>query len=993
MRTINLSLLLLGLASAVHCMPLSSSSSGQKDQDFAMDYLKKFYNLTEETGPSVRRGLSPVVKKLREMQKFFGLQVTGNLDANTLEMMKKPRCGVPDDKVARFSIFREDLKWQKNTLTYRIENYTPDMTRADVDDSIERALQVWAKVTPLRFTRIYSGTADIMISFGRYSHGDYYPFDGPDGTLAHAFAPSPGIGGDAHFDDDENFTYRSNSGYVLFMVAAHEFGHSLGLSHSNDPGALMYPTYSYGNPDSFVLPQDDINGIQSLYGPNPDKDPAPGPGPLPPTTPDSCDSSLVLDAVATLRGEMLFFKDRFFWRSYPQSSSPQLSLISNFWPDAPASVDAAYESQETDRVYFFKDRQVWAFSAYDLEPGYPKSISSFGLPKTVKKIDAALYDEKTRKTLFFVGDQYYSYDESKQKVDNGYPKIVEQSFPGMSHKVTAAFQYRGFTYIYRGPYIMEYNLRSGRLFRVLRNSYFLRCIQTSSHKIPQCRVFKKDLSRHLLCCCTEVRGFCTEGTMESVASQLWFLMMVMAFCRAVPTESLPEEDLAKAQNYLSSFFSDVGVSAPGSVSRSSLDSFDDSLRKMQEFFGMEVTGQLDSNTLDVMSRRRCGVSDVARYGYFDGQPKWDKNEITYRVTDYTAGMSQTEVDSVLAKALRLYSDVTPLQFRRIRSGAADIMVMFKAKSHGDFFPFDGPNGTLAHAFSPGDGHGGDTHFDEDESWTLTSSGTNLFLVAAHEFGHALGLAHSQVQSALMFPTYQYVNTEGYSLPEDDRRGIQALYGIRGASPQPTVNPNPMPQPETRPTLEPVPDRCSADLVLDAATLIHNTLYFFKDNYYWRRTSFWHGIRMRKIESLWPGIKTIDAVYELGGRHSSVIVFEGKMYWKMRRHTIQPGYPKPLRNLGLPSYVRKVDAAVHLTHSSKTLFFVNNVFWSYNQRRDRMDPGYPKFIYREFAVSRVDAAFEYRGYLYLSSGAMQTEYDYKRGRIISSFFNNQWMNCS
>lgn len=41
------------------------------------------------------------------------------------------------------------------------------------------------------------------------------------------------------------------------------------------------------------------------------KDPIP-PGPTAPTTPDACDSTMVLDAVATLRGEMLFFKDRYF---------------------------------------------------------------------------------------------------------------------------------------------------------------------------------------------------------------------------------------------------------------------------------------------------------------------------------------------------------------------------------------------------------------------------------------------------------------------------------------------------------------------------------------------------------------------------------------------------------------------------------------------------------------------------------------------------------
>lgn len=28
----------------------------------------------------------------------------------------------------------------------------------------------------------------------------------------------------------------------------------------------------------------------------------------------------------------------------------------------------------------------------------------------------------------------------------------------------------------------------------------------------------------------------------------------------------------------------------------------------------------------------------------------------------------------------------------------------------------------------------------------------------------------------MFPLYQYVNTQGYELPDDDKRGVQALYG-------------------------------------------------------------------------------------------------------------------------------------------------------------------------------------------------------------------------
>lgn len=55
-------------------------------------------------------------------------------------------------------------------------------------------------------------------------------------------------------------------GYNLFLVAAHELGHSLGLSHSNVFGALMYPTYMPVDTRNYRLHQDDIDGIQALYG-------------------------------------------------------------------------------------------------------------------------------------------------------------------------------------------------------------------------------------------------------------------------------------------------------------------------------------------------------------------------------------------------------------------------------------------------------------------------------------------------------------------------------------------------------------------------------------------------------------------------------------------------------------------------------------------------------------------------------------------------------
>ena len=105
----------------------------------------------------------------------------------------------------------------------------------------EQGVQVWSEYTDLVFIQKKSGQVHIEIRFEKGEHGDGDPFDGPGGTLAHAYFPV--YGGDAHFDDAEQWTIDSFRGTNLFQVAAHEFGHSLGLSHSDVKAALMAPFY------------------------------------------------------------------------------------------------------------------------------------------------------------------------------------------------------------------------------------------------------------------------------------------------------------------------------------------------------------------------------------------------------------------------------------------------------------------------------------------------------------------------------------------------------------------------------------------------------------------------------------------------------------------------------------------------------------------------------------------------------------------------------
>lgn len=172
-----------------------------------------------------------------------------------------PFCGVKNSRTVN-SI--RQPRWDRKHLRYLIAGRDSDLERDVWDQQFSTAFNSWSKITPLTFEQVGSGREyDIIITVSRRKREG---FGRTGGVLAWAqLPPSRNFDGVllSKFDLAENWVLPefSNDGTVLLSVAAHEIGHLLGLDHSNDPDALMYP---YIN-NALKPRQDDIRKIQKLY--------------------------------------------------------------------------------------------------------------------------------------------------------------------------------------------------------------------------------------------------------------------------------------------------------------------------------------------------------------------------------------------------------------------------------------------------------------------------------------------------------------------------------------------------------------------------------------------------------------------------------------------------------------------------------------------------------------------------------------------------------
>ncbi|KAB1262301.1 Matrix metalloproteinase-9 [Camelus dromedarius] len=229
----------------------------------------------------------------------------------------------------------------------------------------------------------------------------------------------------SNFDRDKKWGFCPDQGYSLFLVAAHEFGHALGLDHSSVPEALMYPMYSYTEENP--LHEDDVRGIQYLYAP---LDPAE----------DVCKVE-IFDAIAEIGNRLHFFKDGRYWRLSERGGRWVQGpfLIKNTWPALPRKLDSAFEEPLTKKIFFFSGRKVWVYTGESVLG--PRRLDKLGLGPEVPQVTGAL-PRAEGKVLLFSRQNFWRFDVKTQKVDPRSATPVDQMFSGVPLNTHDIFQYQ-----------------------------------------------------------------------------------------------------------------------------------------------------------------------------------------------------------------------------------------------------------------------------------------------------------------------------------------------------------------------------------------------------------------------------------------------------------------------------------------------------------------------------------------------------------------------
>jgi matrix metalloproteinase-14 (membrane-inserted) len=163
--------------------------------------------------------------------------------------------------------------WPTMTVAYRVNPQTPDAAPAAVLAAVQAGANAWHDQAGIAFRWSYAGTTTQTAVVLDHQNIVIFRPESNGSTLATTYwwtdAQGNFVDADVKFWDAGHLLVAGDTGctngFYIRDIAAHEFGHALGMNHSSISTATMYPTMSTCSSSWRSLDSDDIAGVRTLY--------------------------------------------------------------------------------------------------------------------------------------------------------------------------------------------------------------------------------------------------------------------------------------------------------------------------------------------------------------------------------------------------------------------------------------------------------------------------------------------------------------------------------------------------------------------------------------------------------------------------------------------------------------------------------------------------------------------------------------------------------
>lgn len=183
-------------------------------------------------------------------------------------------------------------------------------------------------------------------------------------------------------------------------------------------------------------------------------------------------------------------------------------------------------------------------------------------------------------------------------------------------------------------------------------------------------------------------------------------------------------------------------------------------------------------------------------GYSTGSETWPSQDVFYYINPTNQDVSNAAAIAAIRQGALEWSAESDASVQLVYGGTTTASSLANDGKNNVFFRDQSNGDTIAYTYRWWNGAGDLLDADivfYDASHTFftgstgcTGGGVYVEDLAAHEFGHVLGLDHSEVSQATMDDWYNACSTWMRSLSSDDVAGIESLYPPTGSTPPPAA---------------------------------------------------------------------------------------------------------------------------------------------------------------------------------------------------------------